>query len=69
MTKVILGSQKVVLIRMDFLGWPRVRSFNCDMYWPFLNTYRESSGFGLGGFCITGGGVTNREGINYGIMQ
>ena len=41
---------------MDFLGWAQVRSFNCDMYWPLLNMYWESSGFGLGVFCIGGGG-------------
>ena len=34
-----------------------MRSFNCDMYWPLLNMYWESSGFGLGGFYINGGGV------------
>ena len=33
---------------MDFRGWAQVRSFNCDVYWPLLNMYWESSGFGLG---------------------
>ena len=31
-----------------------MRSFNCDMYWPRLNMYWESSGFGLGVFYIRG---------------
>ena len=48
---------------MDFLGWAQLRSFNCDMYWPLLNMYWESSGFGLEVFNIRGA-LTNRGG-NY----
>ena len=29
-----------------------MRSFDCDMYWPLLNMYWESSGFLLRGFYI-----------------
>ena len=37
---------------MDSGGWAQKRSFNCDMYWPLLNMYWESSGFGLQGFLL-----------------
>ena len=50
---------------MDVWGWAQVRSFNCDMYWPLLNMYWESSGFGrVGGGVILGAGETliNRGG-------
>ena len=43
--------------------WAQVRSFNCDMYWPLLNTYWKSFGFGLGGLHI-GAALLNKEGIS-----
>ena len=42
-----------------------MRSFNCDMSWPLLNMYWESSGFGLGGYVFGGGGeLYLGEGVN-----
>ena len=63
MMRVILGSSKVVLIRLDFWRWAKVRSCNCDMYWPLSNMYWERSGFGLGGF-ILGGFCTRGKGLD-----
>ena len=41
-----------------------MRSFNCDMYWPLLKRYLESSGFGLVGF-ILGGFTIRGKGLYY----
>ena len=38
-----------------------------EFYWPLLNMYWESSGFGLGGFYI-GEGFTNRGKGFYGLV-
>ena len=38
-------------------------SFNCDMYWPLLNMYWESSGFGLGRVLILGGFCNGGKGL------
>ena len=38
--------------------------FYCDMYWPLLHMYWESSGFRLGGFCIKGGFSIRGKGLD-----
>ena len=59
--RVILGSEKVVLMRMEFWGWAEVSSFNYDMYWLLLICIGKVLDLDwgvsiLGGALINGGG-------------
>ena len=54
MIRVILGTEKVVLIRLGFGRSAQVRSLNCGTYWLLVNMYSEISGFGLGKVFILG---------------
>ena len=62
MMRVILGSYKVALIRLDFGGWAPVRSFDCDMYsarvkYVLGKFWIWAGGLYIRGFRITGKGL------------